>query len=108
MSRIVCLLLLMLSGCGGDSVAESPVAVQQVYFDVQSKRAVVAEASTETPAVHPETGRRTLMPALYCTQCAAWRAAPPLQELQRNPQARLCPKCKGPLAADGPLPATGE
>jgi hypothetical protein len=111
MPRFVSLLLLltgMLAGCGGDSAAESSAATQRVYFDTQTKRAVVADVSSETPAVHPETGRRTLMPALYCAQCTAWRAAPPLQELQRNPQARMCPKCKGPLTADGPLPAAEE
>ena len=102
------LLSAMIAGCGGDSAAESSETMQRVYFDIKTKRAVVAAASTETPAVHPETGRRTLMPALYCGQCAAWRAAPPLQELQRNPDARLCRKCKGPLTADGPLPTADE
>ena len=95
--------LLSSHGCGRESVADA-VAAQQVYFDLESKRAVAAEAMLETPAVNPVTGRRTLMPALYCAQCRAWRAAPPLEEVQRNPEARRCPKCGGATSAEGPLP----
>lgn len=102
MPRLLIALLLLTAGCGGESAAKTPT--QRVYFDSESKRAVAADMSPETPAVNPQTGRRTLLPALYCAKCQEWRAAPPLQELQRNPKARLCPKCKGPLVADGPPP----
>lgn len=108
MQRLNVTLLLLaaaMGGCGGNSAATSEAPAQQVYFDSATKQPIAAKASMDTPAVHPTTGRRTLMPALYCTQCKTWRAAPPLQELQRNPEARKCPKCKGALTADGPLPA---
>jgi hypothetical protein len=100
---LLLLLLLSLHGCGGDTSADT-LATQQVYFDRESASAVIADAGLKTPAVNPATGRRTLMPALYCGRCRAWRAAPPLEEAQRNPQARQCVQCRGPLSAEGPLP----
>jgi hypothetical protein len=96
--------LVAAGGCGTESAADA-VVKQQVYVDRETGTAVAAEAGLATPAVNPATARRTLMPALYCGQCQAWRAAPPLEELQRNPQARRCLKCKGPLSAEGPRPA---
>lgn len=106
MQRCLFAVLLLAAGCGADSAAEQPGTSQRMYWDSETRQPVVAEMTSESPAVNPATGRRTLMPALYCAKCSEWRAAPPLAELQRNPQARLCGKCKGPLTADGPLPAS--
>lgn len=100
---LVSLLLCCASGCGRDWVAD-PAVKQQVYFDQETGSAVVADAGVQTPAVHPATGRRTLSPALYCNQCRVWRAAPPLEEAQRNPRARQCSECGGGLSAEGPAP----
>src|SRR5262245_33403847 len=108
MQRLVLALCVLAAGCGGASEAKTAAQAQRVYFDSETKQPVAADMSPETPAVNPKTGKRTLMPALYCAQCQAWRAAPPLRELQRNPKARMCPKCNGPLVADGPLPAAAE
>jgi hypothetical protein len=104
MQRLIIPLLLLAAGCGGESEAKSAAQAQRVYFDSETKQAVAADMSPDIPALNPKTGRRTLMPALYCATCQQWHAAPPLAELQRNPKARMCPKCKGPLTADGPLP----
>ncbi len=60
----------------------------------------------ESPAQHPRTGRFTLMPGLYCAKCGQWRASPPLDVLQHNPSARLCPMDKTPMTIDGPRPET--
>ena len=58
----------------------------------------------ESPAKNPRTGRFTLMPGLYCPKCREWRASPPLEVLQHNPSARLCPKDKTSMIKDGPPP----
>lgn len=104
MQRFMMVAVLLAAGCGVESAAEQAAQAQRVYWDSETKQPVAAELSAESPAVNPATGRRTLMPALYCPKCKDWRAAPPLAELQRNPQARQCAKCKGPLVADGPVP----
>ena len=53
---------------------------------------------------HPTTGKPTLMPGLYCDQCQKWRASPPLEVLQQNPSASLCPTHRKPMTTDGPIP----
>lgn len=103
--RSVCLVIasLMIAGCNG----ESPVASRElpaVYVDVETGQPVTAPASRSAPVVNPATGRRTLMPALYCARCARWRAVPPLDEFQRSPQARRCAQCQSALTDDGPRP----
>ena len=54
---------------------------------------------------NPRTGQPTLIPGLYCTDCKKWRASPPMNVLQHNPSASVCPSHKVPMTADGPLPA---
>ncbi len=99
------LLFAGLCGCAEETASQSAAAQQVVYFDVKSKTAIAAPRSSDVPAVNPKTGKRTLMPALYCAKCQRWHAAPPLEIRQRNPAAGKCPKCQQPLIADGPLPA---
>ena len=91
-------------GCG-DTTATSSIENRTAYVCRESAQIVVA-AVQATPAVHPETGRRTPMPALYCPQCRQWYPAPPLEVLQRSPGAAVCPKHKTPLRGSGPLPRT--
>lgn len=93
--------MMILVGCGGSQDA-APLAV---YFDSASKQTVVFPASGQYPAVHPETGQPTLMPAMHCPQCAAWHPVPPPEQLNRAAASARCPRCKSPLQIDGPLPA---
>lgn len=95
-------LLVALCGCADEAASTVPAKV--VFVDLESKQPVLAPPTGDVPAAHPETGRRTLMPGLYCEHCQAWHAAPPLEELQRNPEARKCPVCGGPQTAEGPVP----
>lgn len=96
-------LLVVPCGCADDAPRiRAPAGV--VFVDLETKQPVVAPRTSDVPAPHPETGRRTLMPGLYCERCKAWHAAPPLEELQRNSEARTCSVCGGPQAADGPVP----
>jgi hypothetical protein len=94
-----------LCGCDREGT-DSPVVAEVVYVDQETRQPVVMSGATDAPAVNPATGRRTLMPGLYCPQCKAWHATPPLESLQRNPAARRCPKCQSALTADGPAPPT--
>ncbi len=105
---VICRLLAVaiavgLAGCADESAVVEP-PTEMVFVDVESGSPVTAPPSTDLPALHPETGRRTLMPGLYCPQCRQWHPAPPLEELQRNPEARQCPKCGAAMSADGPAP----
>jgi hypothetical protein len=104
MQRFMIVAILLAAGCGAESAAEQAAQAKRVYWDTETKQPVAANMTAESPAVNPTTGRRTLMPALYCPKCGDWRAAPPLAEIQRNPKSRMCVKCGGPLVADGPIP----
>ena len=78
-----------------------------VYVDTASrkKEAMVMEVADHFPAVHPRTGKRTLMPAMYCPKCAKWHPVPPPEQINRTPQATVCPKTGAALTFDGPWPA---
>lgn len=89
-----------LSGCG----AEAPANETNVIYICRETNELIRAPRQPTPAVHPETGRKTLVPALYCKQCEQWRAVPPSQAFNRNPLSLKCPKHKGPLSPDGPIP----
>lgn len=78
---------------------------RRMVYVCQETGALTVGPPQPTPAVNPETGRATLVSALYCPKCERWRAAPPLELLQRNPSAGQCPKHRVPLTTDGPLPA---
>lgn len=93
-----------LPGCGGaDEVAPGEVS-QAVYVDTKTQKAMVCDVSAEPPAVNPATGQRTLMPALYCPKCLRWHALPPLEQINRIPNATKCSKTGATLTADGPWP----
>ena len=96
-----------IGGCGGGDDAPEAASAPTVYYCTETKTVVVA-ARQQTPAVNPQTGRRTLVPALYCPTCRQWQPAPPPEVLQRNPGAGLCRKHKTPLIADGPLPTAPD
>ena len=89
---------------GCDSGTADPGPTRAVYFDMATKRVLVADVTSQYPAVHPETGQATLMPAMYCEVCQEWRQVPPPDQWNRGPMPLLCPKDKTPLVPTGPLP----
>ncbi len=104
----LCLLLVVVSapffaGCSGEPEAADDRSGLMVYVDLETKAAIVA-AEGEAPVAHPVTGRRTLMPALYCPKCQRWRPAPALDNLQRTGTALVCPADQTPLTLEGPWP----
>jgi hypothetical protein len=98
----------MMAGCGEWTSAdvESP-AREMLFVDTRSGEAVAAPATAHLPAVNPATGKRTLMPGLYCPECRKWRATPPIEEINRQPGAGMCPVHKTPLTPHGPWPGEG-
>jgi hypothetical protein len=75
-----------------------------VYIDRATKKPIAANISRDVPAAHPDTGERTLDPALWCPACKEWHVAPPLEVLQRNPEAARCAKTMAKLVSGGPWP----
>jgi hypothetical protein len=111
---------LALTGClcvcaGGMLLAElwprdrsAPVREEElaeVVYVCRDTQAIFTGRARETPAIHPQTGARTLMPGVYCPRCEEWRPSLALEDLQRNPAAAVCPKFKCPMLREGPIPA---
>ena len=96
--------VLTLLGCSKAPPIDPGREGRMVYVDAATDEAVVGEIATEFPAVHPRTGKRTLMPAMYCEKCGKWHPVPPPDQINRVPRAAQCPKTGAPLVPDGPWP----
>lgn len=92
----------VLPGCSEANVSDAFPKQEIVYVCTETGKIVRGPAQA-TPAVNPDTGKKTLMPGLYCKTCDKWYPSPPLDVAQRNPTSRLCPKHRTPLEADGPM-----
>ncbi|GAB4154840.1 MAG: hypothetical protein Tsb009_31550 [Planctomycetaceae bacterium] len=94
-------ILFCLPGCGEKSV-DGGETVTVVYLCKETKKVVRAPLQP-SPAVNPETGRKTLYRALYCSKCKKWHAIPPGEERSGNPLRYRCPKHHSAMSADGPV-----
>ena len=65
-------------------------------------------SADEAPRVNPETGRPTLVQALYCAKCQGWRPRPPAAVRERMPGGPVCPKTRSPLFETAPPGAARE
>jgi hypothetical protein len=99
----VVVVVVVCAGCGGEPPAD-PLAGQMVYVDRETGRPTVANIAREVPALHPDTGKRSLDPALYCSKCQEWRVVPSLEVMQRDSRAMTCRQCGTKLTKDGPWP----
>jgi hypothetical protein len=61
-------------------------------------------AGMPAPGIHPDTGRATLWPALYCPECETWSASPPIERIYGHVDLLDCPKCRMRRTFDGPPP----
>ena len=77
---------------------------KMVFVDTKTMAPVVRSVADSLPAANPATGKRTLMPGLYCSTCQKWYPVPPPDEINRRPNAALCPETQEPLISDGPWP----
>jgi|GEM_PF-804878 hypothetical protein len=95
-----------LSGCGAEKPIPPPGPAPQpvVLIDKQTGDLFVGEPGTGIPAVHPRTGKPTLIAAMYCAQCQRWYPVPPPEAQRRIPAGRLCPKHQTALEPNGPIP----
>lgn len=74
-----------------------------VYVDTKSG-ATFLIASRSSPQENPETGERTLVPGMYCSECQAWKAVGPQDNRQIRRTTMKCPIHKIPLTSDVPDP----
>ncbi|MCP4175843.1 MAG: hypothetical protein GY758_34290 [Fuerstiella sp.] len=106
--RHSCLLTVILiihacTGCGSaDTAAERDGLM--VFVDTATSTPIVTPVPDSVPSLNPATGKRTLMPGLYCPVCEQWYPVPAPEQINRQPGAALCPITKTPLMAAGPWP----
>lgn len=91
---------LAVAGCSGAN-GDAKDGATMVFVCTETGKVITAPPG-ETPALNPDTGRKTLMPGLYCAQCRKWYPSAPLEVAQRNPASRLCPKHRTPMETKGP------
>jgi hypothetical protein len=100
------LVWLLVSALGGsDAAAEAGPHTVYLCRETQD---LVSGPPQPTPAVNPQTGRRTLYRALYCARCEQWRAIPPSENSGGNPLSNLCPRHRQPMSPTGPLPGNPQ
>lgn len=104
MRFLIFVALALCCSCAAETPADPERGGQMVYIDTATEQPFVANISREFPALHPDSGERTLIPALYCPTCQKWYPAPPVEVLQRNPAAAKCPKSGDFMTANGPWP----
>lgn len=92
-----------MTGCGREPVAVVDTS-RRVYVDIATQTALMLPIQDKTPAKHPQTGKNTLVPGLYCPQCGRWYPAPPLEVIQRSGTASRCPQGGHPMSPHGPEP----
>lgn len=56
------------------------------------------------PQLHPDTGKATLWPGLYCTTCERWTPSPPMDRSYGKPDMLNCPKCRTLRSFEGEIP----
>lgn len=95
---------IVISGCGTADETGSDEPPTMMFVDVKTGEARALPATAEVPVVNPDTGQRTMMPAMYCETCEKWYPVPPAEQLNRAQGAGMCPKHKTPLKAVGPRP----
>jgi hypothetical protein len=90
--------LISTDGCGGPAPATRPPVV---YVCTETHEVFVG-AARRTPAANPDTGRDTLVPALYNPEAGRWQAMPPLDVLDGNPGGVVSKNSDRRLTPDGP------
>lgn len=102
-SRLGAVLIAAIAGCGS-GVPGPTTGNNAVFVDTVTLTAMVLPVSGALPEIHPETGKRTLMPGLFCPECQKWYPVPAPEQINRQPDAARCPRTRTPLIADGPWP----
>ena len=77
----------------------------EITFLCTETGAVTRGPWAATPAVNPQTGRKTLQQGMYCSLCHKWYPAPPPEMARQTPRGPSCPVDNSALSTDGPLAA---
>lgn len=80
-----------------------PSTTAAVYVCQKSGEIFVGRGQS-APLLHPDTGKPTLYPGLYCSRCRAWKPAPPMDRLYRQPELLDCPSCRIRRSFAGTIP----
>lgn len=96
---VVIAIAALFSGCGRQDDS------QLVTFVCTETQAVIQAEAQPTPAVNPETGRRTLVRGMYCAQCGKWF---PIPADVRDPRAIRCTRDGTPMSLEGPPPVSAS
>jgi hypothetical protein len=90
---------MLVPGCANDSppVLDGGARPAEITYLCRETGETLKAPRQQTPAVNPQTGRKTLVQALYCTSCQAWHAAPPPAMAERLPLGPVCPVHRTPL-----------
>ena len=75
-----------------------PVTGNDVTYICLETKVVIEGPVQPVPAVNPQTGRRTLVRAIYSNSTEEWVPAPSEEVMRRNRQSLLEKKADAPLA----------
>ena len=78
------------------------VPVEATLIDSKTGERFRLASVDQVPAVHPETGERTLMPAMFCPRCEVWQQVPSPEHVNRIQNAMRCANCQGELVLWAP------
>jgi hypothetical protein len=108
---IVAIVLLVLVGLGWAIIGRTSAPHAAQAADDQTAVYICRETSdvfrlprTKVPPVHPQTGRASLVHALYCAECNRWQPMLPDELRDRFPAGPICREHRTPLTRNGPLP----
>lgn len=73
------------------TAAAGPAPAAEITYYCRETKAFSHGPRQPTPAVNPQTGRATLVQALYCPKCRKWRPAPPPELQERFMAGPVCP-----------------
>jgi|GEM_PF-1843938 len=98
---LLLMVLIIAVGCGS---TVSQDTVERSYLHPKSKTHYLFVGKSEEILNHSKIREEKLSMGAYCSTCQKWHALPPMEVVQRQPKARLCPKTKTPLSFEGPVP----
>lgn len=94
----IAIFALQVTGCSNEE-SQSSHSDEVTYVCLETHKIVVLP-KTETPAVNPETGRRTLVEAKFCADCNKWYPTPQTGGVGGQPARCVCPVHGHPLVAN--------
>jgi hypothetical protein len=82
--------------------AVGPAPATEITYVCRETKVLSRGPRVPTPAINPQTGRATLVQALYCPECRKWGPAPPPELRERFMTGPVCPVHRAGLLETGP------